>query len=271
MNRCVRRIAFALACWLLLATETLSAQVGFSLPFVNNATPGTTLNIPFQVTGFSNIASVQFVLTWDPQTLAFFSIDNFNLPGLDAAEFNSSQALSQGILRFAWVSSNLQMGTSVPDATAIFRIRLQAIGPINSGSAVTITQSPPTSFEVNQINNGVLQSLGMNQVQLTNGFVAVGYTVGTTEISDQAEWPVSIVPNPFSETAEIFFENEEGADIQMFITDVAGQIIVEKNIISPVSSQHGMEIASSQLREKGMYFLILRTDKRSCVRPLFLF
>lgn len=271
MNRCVRRIVFALAGWLFLTTGTLSAQVGFSLPFFNNATPGTIINVPLKVTGFNNIASVQFVLSWDPQTVGFFSVDNFNLPGLDAAEFNSMQALSEGILRFAWVSSNLQIGTTVPNETLIFRLRLQVIGPINAGSAVTITQSPPTSFEVNQINNGVLQSLDMSQVQLTNGFVAVGYTVGTTELSDHSEWPVSIVPNPFSETTQIFFENEEGADIQMFITDVAGQIIVEKNIISPVSSQHGMEIASSQLREKGMYFLILRTDKRSCVRPLFLF
>ena len=150
-------------------------------------------------------------------------------------------------------------------------MRLQVIGPINAGSAVTITQSPPTSFEVNQINNGVLQSLDMSQVQLTNGFVAVGYTVGTTELSDHSEWPVSIVPNPFSETTQIFFENEEGADIQMFITDVAGQIIVEKNIISPVSSQHGMEIVSDQLQENGIYYLIIRTATRSCISPLVKF
>ena len=165
----------------------------------------------------------------------------------------------------------MQNGTTVPDETTIFRIRMQIIGAINSSAGVVITQSPPTSFEVNQIVNGTLTSLNINQVQLTQGFVAVGYTVGTTEVSDGREWPVSIVPNPFSETAEIFFESEEGADIQMIITDIAGRIIVEKNIFSSTSGQHGMEIASSQLREKGMYFLILRTDKRSCVRTLFLF
>ena len=271
MNLCVPRNVFAVAFLLSLAVGTLSAQVGFSLPFVNNATPGTILNIPVKVTGFSNIASTQFVLTWDTQTLSFFAVDNFNLPGLDAAEFNSAQALSNGILRFAWVSSNLQVGTTVPDETIIFRVRMQVIGPINSNTGVTITQSPPTSFEVNQIVNGNLQSFNIDQVQLTQGFVAVGYTVATSDISDNLEWPVSIVPNPFSETTEIFFENEESADIQMVITDITGKIIVEKNIFSLASGQHGMEIASSQLREKGMYFLILRTDKRSCVRTLFLF
>ena len=271
MNLCVPRMVFAVVLWLFLALGVLSAQVGFSLPFVNNATPGTILNVPVKVTGFNNVASTQFVVTWDTQTLSFFSVDNFNLPGLDAAEFNSTQALSNGILRFAWVSNNLQQGTTVPDETTIFRIRMQIVGPINSGTAVTITQSPPTSFEVNQIVNGNLQSFNIDQVQLTQGFVAVGYTVGTSEISEGREWPVRIAPNPFSETTEIFFENEESADIQMVITDIAGRIILEKNIFSPTSGQYGMEIASSQLREKGMYFLILRTDKRSCVRPLFLF
>lgn len=271
MNLCVRRNVFAVAFWLLAAAGTLSAQVGFTLPFVNNATPGTILNVPVQVTGFNNIAGVQFVITWDKETLAYFSIDNFNLPGLDAAEFNTTQALSDGVLRFAWVSDNLSVGTTRPDGTTIFRIRMQIIGPINSGTALTITQIPPTSFEVNQINNGNLEAFNINQVQLTPGFVAVGYTVGTSDIPNDPEWPVSIVPNPFSDRTEIFFENKEGADIQMVITDIAGKIILQKNIFSPDSGQHGMEIASYELREKGMYFLILRTDKRSCVRPLFLF
>ncbi len=271
MNLCVQRNVFAVVFWLFATAGTLSAQVGFSLPFLNNATPGTILNIPVSVTGFNNIAGVQFVITWDTQTLSFFSIDNYNLPGLDAAEFNTAQALSNGILRFAWVSNNLQIGTSVPDATVIYRLRLQVIGPINSSSPVTITESAPTSFEVSQINNGNLEAFNINQVSLTQGFIAVGYTVGTNDLSNQLAWPVTIIPNPFSEKAEIFFENNEDADIQVVVTDIAGKIILEKNIFCLAHSQHGMEIASYQLREKGMYFLILRSDKRSCVRPLFLF
>ena len=271
MNLCVRRNVFLVVFGLLSAAGALSAQVGFSLPFVNNVTPGSPLNAPVQVTGFNNIAGVQFVITWDPQVLSFLTVDNFNLPGLDAAEFNSSQAGTNGILRFAWVSDNLTAGTTKPDGSTIFRVRFQVLGAINSSTPITITQSAPTSFEVNQIVGGNLQAYGIDQVNLTQGFAAVGYTVGVSEISNDSKWAVSIVPNPFSDTAQIFFENEEGTDIQAVITDIAGKIILEKNFFSSTSSQHGMEIASSLLREKGMYFLILRTDKRSCVRPLFLF
>jgi hypothetical protein len=271
MNLCVRRNAFLVVFGLLSAAGALSAQVGFSLPFVNNATPGSPLNAPVQVTGFNNIAGVQYVISWDPQVLSFLTIDNFNLPGLDAAEFNSSQAAASGILRFAWVSDNLNTGTTKPDGTTIFRIRFQVLGAVNSSTPITITQNPPTGFEVNQIVGGNLQALGIDQVQLTQGFAAVGFTVGVAEVSNDPEWSVSIVPNPFSDTAQIIFENKEDADIQAIITDVAGKMILEKKFFSSTSGQHGMEIASSQLHEKGMYFLILRTDKRSCVRPLFLF
>ena len=271
MNLCVRRNVFLVVFGLLSAAGALSAQVGFSLPFVNNATPGSPLNAPVQVTGFNNIAGVQFVITWDPQVLNFLTVDNFNLPGLDPAEFNTSDAAANGILRFAWVSDNLNAGTTRPDGTTIFRIRFQVLGAVNSSTPITITQSAPTSFEVNQIVGGNLQALNIDQVQLTQGFAAVGFTVGVSDISNDSGWAVSIVPNPFSDTAYIFFENNETADIQAVITDVAGKIILEKKFFSSSSGQHGMEIASSQLREKGMYFLILRTDKRSCVRPLFLF
>lgn len=271
MSLCVRRNVCSVVFWLLSAAGIVSAQVGFSLPFINNATSGNTITVPVEVTGFSAIVGVQFVIAWDEQTLQFASVGNFNLPGLDIAEFNTSQAVSDGILRFAWVTSdNPQVGTTRPDGTNIFHLTFQVIGPVNAGTTLTITQNPPTGFEVNQVVNGNLEAFGIDQVQLTPGFVAVGYTVGISELSNDPTWPVSIVPNPFSDRTQIFFETEEGADIQAIITDVAGKIILKKNIFSAAAGQHGMEIASSELDEKGTYFLILRTDKRSCVRILFL-
>lgn len=267
----VHRIVFLVVFGLLSMAAPLAAQVGFSLPFVNNATPGSPLNMPVQVSGFNNIAGVQFVITWDPQVLNFLTIDSYNLPGLDAAEFNISEAASNGILRFAWVSDDLTSGTTRPDGTTIFRIRFQVLGALNSSTTVNITQIPPTSFEINQIVNGNLQAFGIDQAQITPGFTAVGFSVGIPDVSNDLDWAVRIAPNPFSEMAQVFFDNKETADIQAVVTDIAGKIILEKKFFSLPPGQHGMEIASSQLREKGMYFLILRTDKRSCVRPLFLF
>lgn len=271
MSLCVRRNVCSVVFWLLSAAGIVSAQVGFTLPFNNNITSGSTLTVPVQVSGFSNIVGVQFVITWDKNVLGFSSVGGMNLPGMDATDFNTTQAVSDGILRFVWVTSdNPQSGTTRPDGTTIFHIVFNVTGPLNSGTAITITEVPPTGFEVNQVVNGNLEALGPNQVQITQGFVAVGYTVGVSDISNDPEWPVRIVPNPFSDRAQIFFEVEEGADIQVVITDVSGKIVLKKNINSAKSGQHGMEIASSELDEKGTYFLILRTDKRSCVRIFFL-
>ena len=267
MSLCVRRNVCSVVFWLLSAAGIVSAQVGFSLPISNNITPGSTLTVPVKVTGFTNIVGVQFVISWDKNVLSFSSVNGLNLPALDASDFNTTQAVTDGILRFAWVTSDSpNSGTTRPDGTTIFQLVFTVTGPLNSGTAITITEVPPTGFEVNQVVNGSLQAYGINQVQIMQGFAAVGYTVGTSDIANDPAWPVSISPNPFSNRTQIFFEIKERADIQVIITDVAGKIVLKKNIFSAEPGQHGMEIASSELDEKGMYFLILRTDKRSCVR-----
>jgi len=271
MNLCVRIVFTSL--WLSL-TSFLSAQVGFSLPFVNNIAPLQTVNYPVKVMGFDSIVGFQFVIRWDPEVLEYVTIDNFNLDALGTEDFGTMQTLDSGILRVQWEAPLPLAGVTLPDETTIFRLRLKAIGPVNSGSTVIFTEAFPTSFEVARVNSdSTITGIGINEVDLTQGFGAIGYTVSAAEPTgrDVEDFSVQIFPNPFYEKTQVNFDLKNASDVHLAVTDAAGRTLVEKALPQLPSGQHGIEIASPLLREKGAYFLILRTETQSCARPLFVF
>jgi hypothetical protein len=269
MNLCVR-IAF-ISLWLFL-TSSLPAQIGLSLPVVNNIVPNATVNFPVKVTGFDSIAGVQFIIRWNPQIFQYQTIDNFNLPDLGIEDFGLTQALDSGKVRVLWAASNLLKGETVPDQTAIFRLRLKAIGPDSSGSAVVFTQDFFTPFDIVQANaDSSLTSFGMDDVDLKHGFGAIGYVVSAAEPSEAADFSVNIFPNPFFEKTQVVFDLKKPADLRLLVTNSAGRTLFERTMPRMQAGQHGIEIASPLLREKGIYFLIIRNGTHSCVRPLIVF
>lgn len=271
MNLCLR-IAFT-SLWLSLASF-LSAQIGFSLPFVNNIAPQATVNYPVKVTGFDSIVGLQFVIRWDPAVFEYLTVDNFNLDDLSFGDFGTTQTLDSGILRMQWEAPLPLAGVSLPDQTTIFRLRLKAIGAVNSGSTVIFTEAFPTIFEVARVNSdSTITGFGINQVDLTQGFGAIGYTVAAKEpVSNGADnFSIRIFPNPFYEKTQVSFDLETASEVHLAVTDAAGRTLVEKALPQLPPGQHGIEIASPLLREKGAYFLIMRTETQSCARPLFVF
>jgi hypothetical protein len=272
MNICVRRLALV-GLWVFFSAF-LSAQVGFSLPFINDATPGTTKSLNVTTTNFDSVVGVQFVLRWDPTVLKYIGIDNLNLPDLDPSDFNASQAVDSGIVRLLWIWSNPQAfpGVSLPDGTSLFRLRLNVIGQDSSSSSVVFTQSATTVFDVTKVAaDSMLYSCFLDDVVLSPGFVAVGYTVAANEPFSANNWAIRAFPNPFSELTNIQFSLDESADIQAIVTDLAGKIVFENTLPNLPPGQHGMEIEKAFLRKKGAYFLTLRSGAKVCVQPLFLF
>lgn len=269
MNLCLRNVFVSL--WLFY-TSLLSAQIGLSLPVLNNVNSGALVSMPVKVTNFDSITSMQFVIRWDPAVLQYFTTDQYNLSGLDGEDFGTLNTLDSGILRFAWSPSNLSTGVTLPDETAIFRVRLKALGPVNTGSTVIFGEAPPTDFEITQLENGNIVARTISQVNLTPGFVAIGYTVPAGEPAvDPAFFSLKVMPNPFYEKTQISFDLDSATDVQIAVTDATGRILLEKTMPQLSQGQHGMEIVSHELREKGMYYLILRTKTRLCVQPLFVF
>jgi hypothetical protein len=250
------------------AISTLSAQVGFSLPFLNNVDSGTTVTVPVRVSNFDSIVAAQFVVQWDPEVLSFVKVILYNLPGMDYLDFGLTEAPDSGLIRFAWEAptGSFNSGVTVPDQTAIYRIQFNVVGQVNAGTPLLITEIPPTDFEVVRVGH---PALTIDSCSIENGFVAVGYTVATHE-PEKNTLPVTITPNPFSDSFRVVFDLETNEIVHFRLTDAAGRLVEEKKMsLSP--GQHGMEIVSDQLQENGIYYLIIRTATRSCISPLVKF
>lgn len=251
----------------LLSASLLSAQVGFTMPVINNVATGTIVSPTIKVTGFEGILSAQYVICWDPQVLQFQGLTNFNLPGLDSTKFGFLR-IEQGVLSFAWPSPNLMSGTTVPNGTTIFRLKMKVIGTNGMGTGLKFMAKMPTAIEVTHAQNGSTVAFPDSLVRLTHGYVAVGYTVSNEE-PEGLSVPLAVFPNPFTETTQATFGLEKAAKVQLRVTDVAGRVVYElKESFS--AGQHSVEITHTQLREPGAYFLSLQVGEQTLVRPIFL-
>lgn len=244
---------------------------GFSLPVINNAFPGAIVNPAISVTNFDSVTSLQFVLRWNPAVLQFQEVYAWNLPGLDAEDFGLTQVLDSGLLRVKYAAPAILSGTSVPDGTHIFRVRLKVVGGINTSSTLQITESFPTAFEVTQGQpDSSILAYPINTVQIDNGFVAVGYTVAANGPVEIAELPVQISPNPFTDNTQLTFHLETAATVHLVLTDLSGRTVRMEDWPLPAGNQ-SIGISALGLSTRGAYFLNLRTATQACVRTLFLF
>lgn len=255
----------------LFTSLPLSAQVGFSLPFINQANPGQVMNLPVTVSNFDSILSVQFVIRWDPAVLQFISVGTYSLPDLGDEDFGLTHTQDSGIFRLAWYSSDT-LGISEPDDYTIFKMKFKVIGPLLSGTAVYFTELPPvTFFEVTQrggTSYGFIDSTDIEPI-LDQGFVAVGYTVAAGEPAARPDFHIDIVPNPFSERTQVVFEVEKAAPARVAITDATGRVLLEK-AMDLLPGRNGMEIERAVLHEHGVYFLVVHAEGFSWVRPIVL-
>lgn len=262
MSNCLRTLCLGTC---LLLTSRFFAQPGIALPVLNQVSVGATVQPAVSLTGFSNLASAQFVVTWNPQVLDFQGVQGFNLPGLDESDFGLAET-AQGILRFGWAGSGV--GASISNGTPLFNIRLRVIGTNLSGSALQITESSPTAFELIQIENGQFVPYGLSQTQVLAGFVAVGYTVADAEPNVAAALPLTVSPNPFHEFSTVGFHLEAPSDIAITLCDVAGRLLHTEQRQLAAGPQY-IEVAASQFPASGTYFLTVRTPVQSCTKSLF--
>lgn len=270
MNLCVRTVFISL--WLFL-TSTLSAQLGLSLPVINNITPGALVSFTVTVSDFDSIVGMQYVIRWDPEVFEYDGTGSYNLPELSTDDFGTTQALDSGILRVLWVYSNLLGGVSVNDGTSIFRLRLNAIGPVGSGSPILFTEDVLTPFDIARANSdSSLTSFGLEDVNIHQGFGAIGYTVAANEpAGDNGDFALHTFPNPFSEKTTVRFDLKTTSDVVLVVTDATGRTLSEKTMPQLPPGQHGTEIALPQIREKGIYFLIFRAGTHVYTRSLFVY
>lgn len=255
-----RSLVLVAALWLLNSVH-LSGQPGFSFPSFTNTDTGQYLDFPVQVVNFDSVFSIQFVIKWDPQVLEFQAVEHLVNPLniVDSICFNLTEA-PMGLIRFRWYSSSYK---TLSDNVAIYKLKMKVVGQDGSSTVVRFTeQLPLTYFEV--VRGPGNQFFNQNTALLTNGNVTVG-TVSNKEISDVAQLPAA--PNPFVYSTIIQVVAEKDQVSRLYITDVSGKICYEEKKYLNYGIT-GIEIANTQLRGKGMYFVHLVTEDAHIVQSI---
>ncbi len=101
---------------------------------------GTTQCVAVSVQGFEEIASVQLSMNFSPLIVQFNQVQNFNLTGLNAGNFGTTN-VSNGNITFVWTDP-ATTGVTVPDGTVIFEACFDLVGAGGQSSAFDFTNSP---------------------------------------------------------------------------------------------------------------------------------
>lgn len=269
MNALLRGALFSI---LLTCLSVLHAQpVQFILPVLNQQATGNIVTLPIKVVNFDSVLAAQFVIRWDPSILGFFSVSGYNLPNLNGQAFNITNALDSGLIRFAWESPNNIMGTSKPDSTEIFRLKFSVLGPLLSGSQVKITESFPTYFEIIKATaTGGLTAINLSQAGLTQGFVAIGYTVDAKEPGLSALDAV-LFPNPAQSTAHLRLDLPTPSDVALCITDPLGRVLEQWNLSDLPQGENVISLPNFEHFALGRYYLTIRAAQYAGVLSFYKF
>lgn len=112
------------------------------------------IEIPLRVNQFEDIVAMQFAVEWDAEQLEFMGVQDFN-PSLNLATSNFGNVNpGDNQLSFLWFSAS---SADLPDSSAIFSIRFQAIGDVGTQTQIGLV-SDPTSLYVESID-GVLEPI----------------------------------------------------------------------------------------------------------------
>ena len=129
-------------------------SIGLSLES-KTATEGNEICVGVFVSGFTNILSTQYTISWDPTILAYAQVRDFKLPQMTKQNFGEFHS-EKGKLPNVWIDNSLT-GVSLPDGTKIYEICwVPKSGSKGRSSSIQFTQEP-TPFESVNLQEKVLE------------------------------------------------------------------------------------------------------------------
>lgn len=245
MNYLTNRLLFCLL--FCSATLNLSAQAVIKLDDYILA-PGEELDLPVQVTGFTNILGMQFQLEWDPAVLEFVGHSDYNLAGLGPTNFGPAQPVES--LKVSWFTF-VSNGETLQDDEAVFVVKFKVVGQHQDTTQIAFSSDFPVELiDVNQPLN----------VTTIDGFLLVDdpNDVQTPFRSESRVSPA--FPNPFRLNTQIPFSLEETSPVFLRIYDHQGQLIDSRRMKFP-AGDHQLTIDAADLPGPGTYSYQLQTNQ----------
>lgn len=225
-----------------------------------NANPGDVIEVDITVENFTDVASAQFALFYDPAVLKYLNVGGYNLNSLGSSNFGTPPDVAEGNFTLAWFDDMLQ-GNTLADGDSIFTIVFQVVGNDGDMSLIEFDENP-NSTTIIELTNSVSQIL---PVVVNNGKVTIG-TVSTEEeivTADFSFFPVS--PNPIREKAVTKFYLNEAQAVELTILDSAGKTMYQerKNYGSGLNR---LELPGQYFPASGSYIVRLSTAKAQATR-----
>lgn len=193
------------------------------------AGPGDMVCVGVGVRGFNDVASVQFSQNWNPDLLSYVELRNFNLPGMNASNFETGQT-ANGVLRFSYNPAGDPI--SVPDNTIIYEICYEVTGSIGQVANVNFSSTPviiDVVVEVDGVAESVTPALSNGRVTIEGEFDGLTF-VGEDVIGALGETVcMDITVRNFEDVLAfqflVFEWDPEGLEFESFSTiDLPGNI-----------------------------------------------
>lgn len=139
--------------------DSISINIGRAV-----CAPGQQVCLPFTVSGFEKILSMQYTMVWDPAVLRLAELRDFGLRGLGDNNFGTHLS-DAGKITFSWYDPNLR-GESRKDGSLLYELCFEALGKPGTSTGVHIGQDPT----ITEITNAAGKFL---QLQVNSGKVVV--------------------------------------------------------------------------------------------------
>lgn len=167
----MRPISVLFSAVILLFSHNLSGQIVSSFtPATVNATVGQVVSVDLKMSGFTNIVSMQFSVSWDSTVLKLESVSNSALtsfmspPGfnytLTADPNNPNNVFLQQAnwLRVSWNPNLAQFpnGATVPATATILRFNFRVLKACSSPANINPALAPVPEFTNNQARRSAL-------------------------------------------------------------------------------------------------------------------
>lgn len=133
------RIAVCMATGSLVESVAEGALLTFSVgnvPF----TQGSSTSVPIEVSGFTDVTTVQWTLEWDSGVLQYTSVGNLGLMGLAGGNFGYDP-LNPNRLTLSWDDPN-GLGVTKDLGSTIFSVNFNVIGNPGSSTALRFSDDP---------------------------------------------------------------------------------------------------------------------------------
>ena len=154
-----------------------------------------TFLVPVRLFDFTNVAGLQFTLSWVPADLDYIHLTNIN-PAFQGIGFDTTSFINQGKFTFSWTAIG---GISLPDSAILFKVAYTRIG--GPFTLIQFTDSPTPIAAIDPLGNDLVVETtpgAVNPVDLEPPTIACPANVtmevfGPTAVNNIA--PASLLDN----------------------------------------------------------------------------